>query len=332
MRSKQLQAILDAKTKPIGALGRLENLAVHAASILGRTGKVPSASLTIFAADHGIAEEGVSAFPQEVTGQMVLNFLAGGAAANVMAAELGVPVTIVDCGVARPPPAADRLVDMRLGPGTANSAHKPAMSVECAHKAVLQGRAYGAAIENGIACFGEMGIANSSAATLLAHKLSAIPVADLVGRGTGIDNERLAHKQTILERAAARTGLLTPIEALAEVGGFEIGTMAGAMIGAGGARRIVLVDGFIATAAAALARAIEPTCASAFIYAHRSVEHGHGALLDWLGAEPLLDMDMRLGEGTGALLAVPIVRAALSLFDMASFADAGVSTSTADAS
>ena len=170
-----------------------------------------------------------------------------------------------------------------------------------------------------------MGIANTSAATLLAHKLSSISIAELVGRGTGLDDAGLSHKREILERAAARTGALAPIEALAEVGGFEIGTMAGAMLGAGTSGRLVVVDGFIATSAAALARAIEPDCEKAFVYAHRSAEYGHRALLDWLKAEPLFDLDMRLGEGTGALLAVPMIRAALSLFGMASFSQARVS-------
>ncbi|MCV0384263.1 MAG: nicotinate-nucleotide--dimethylbenzimidazole phosphoribosyltransferase [Erythrobacter sp.] len=329
MTADELQRLLDAKTKPVGSLGRLEAIAVRAGAVLGASSSPWRASLTIFAGDHGIAVEGVSAFPQEVTGQMVANFLADGAAANVIAAALGIPVTIVDCGVRHPPANADKLVDLRRGPGTANSAREPAMSRDDAEGAIEAGRAYGAALECEIACFGEMGIANTSAATLLAHKLSGLPVKKLVGRGTGLDDARLKRKLAVLGQAAGRTGALSPIDALAEVGGFEIGTMAGAMIGAAGAGRLVLVDGFIATAAAALARAIEPGCAQAMLHAHRSAEHGHGALLEWLGAEPLLDLDMRLGEGTGALLAVSIVRAALSLFGMASFAEAGVSGETA---
>ena len=202
------------------------------------------------------------------------------------------------------------------------------MPKDVANKAIAQGRHFAVGIESKIACFGEMGIANTSAAALLAHKLSSISVAELVGRGTGLDDAGLFKKSEILERAAERTGLLAPIEALAEVGGFEIGTMAGAMIGAGTSGKLVVVDGFIATAAAALARAIEPDCEKAFVYAHRSAEQGHRALLDWLDAEPLFDLDMRLGEGTGALLAVPMIRAALSLFGMASFSQAGVSGAT----
>ena len=199
------------------------------------------------------------------------------------------------------------------------------MSPETARKAIAQGRHFASDIESEIVCFGEMGIGNTSAAALLAHKLTGRPISELVGRGTGLDNTGLSHKQEVLERAAARTGALSPIEALAEVGGFEIGTMAGAMIGAGTSGKLVVVDGFIATSAAALARAIEPDCERAFVYAHRSAEHGHRALLEWRGAEPLFDLDMRLGEGTGALLAVPMIHAALSLFGMASFSQAGVS-------
>jgi len=301
MTRADLQRLIDDKTKPIGSLGRLESLAVQAAAILGAmTPSNASASLTIFAADHGIAAQRVSAFPQEVTGQMVANFLAGGAAANVIAAQFDIPVTVVDCGIAHPPRRRDGLIDLSLGGGTADSSTGPAMSPETARKAIAQGRHFACGIESKIVCFGEMGIANTSAAALLAHKLSGISVAELAGA-------------------------LAPIEALADLGGFEIGTMAGAMVGAGTSNKLVVVDGFIATAAAALARAIEPDCERAFVYAHRSAEHGHRTLLDWLEAEPLLDLDMRLGEGTGALLAVPIIHAALSLFGMASFSQAGVS-------
>ena len=329
MTRADLQRLIDDKTKPIGSMGRLESLAVQAAAIIGDTNpENASASLTIFAADHGIAAQGVSAFPQEVTGQLVANFLASGAAANAIAAQFGIPITVVDCGIMHLPAQRDGLIDMALGRGTADSSTGPAMSPEVASKATTQGRHFASGIESKIVCFGEMGIANTSAAVLLAHKLSSISVAELVGRGTGLDDAGLSNKREILERAAARTGELAPIEALAEVGGFEIGTMAGAMIGAGTSDKLVVVDGFIATAAAALARAIEPDCEKAFVYAHRSAEQGHRALLHWLEAEPLFDLEMRLGEGTGALLAVPMIRAALSLFGLASFSQAGVSGAT----
>ena len=331
MNAQDYQSLLDQKTKPIGSLGRLEELAVRVAGVTRETqAKKLSASLTIFAADHGIAEEGVSAFPQEVTGQMVANFLAEGAAANSIAGELGIPVSVVDCGVKALSVSADDLIDMRLGEGTANSAQGPAMTQEVAAKALSQGQEFGRSLASTIVCFGEMGIANTSAATLLAHKLSGIPIVDLVGRGTGVDNEGLKHKTLVLERAAGRTGNLESMDALAEVGGFEIGTMAGAVIGAAAAIKVVVVDGFIATAASALARSFAPECEASMVYAHQSAEQGHNALLEWLQAKPLLDLQMRLGEGTGALLAVPIIRASVSLFGMASFADAGVSGRSGD--
>lgn len=333
MKKEDLQSLLDDKTKPIGSLGRLEKLAVQAASVLGhRNSPDMGATLTIFAGDHGIAINGVSAFPQEVTGQMVANFLVGGAAANVIAATMNMPVTVVDCGIAAVPAPHPALVDLRLGSGTADSAAGPAMAAQTAERAIEQGRRFAAGLSGKMACFGEMGIANTSAATLVVHKLSGMEIGELVGRGTGLGDEALSHKRKVLERAAARTGELAPMEVLAQVGGFEIGTMAGAMIGASEAGMLVVVDGFIATSAAALARAIQPASADAFVYAHRSAEQGHRALLEWLDADPLLDFDMRLGEGTGALLAVPIIRAALSLFSMASFSQAGVSGAGGSAS
>ncbi|MEL6529515.1 MAG: nicotinate-nucleotide--dimethylbenzimidazole phosphoribosyltransferase [Pseudomonadota bacterium] len=332
MTPNELERLLDNKTKPKHSLGRLEDLAVQVGAVINMTNPVDlSASLTIFAGDHGIAVEGVSAFPQAVTGQMVANFLAGGAAANAIARQFEVPVSVVDCGVAVPLSRQNGLIEMRLGAGTSNSAAEPAMSLELAQRAIEQGRSYGAELASDIACFGEMGIANTSSATLLAHKLSGIPVIDLVGRGTGVDDTGLDHKKLVLQRAAERTGNLDAMEALSEVGGFEIGTMAGAMIGAAASGRVVVVDGFIATAASAIARALAPECKVSMVYAHRSAEQGHTALLEWLSAKPLFDLEMRLGEGTGALLAVPLIRASLSLFGMASFAEAGVSESSENA-
>ena len=324
-----IRAVIDGKTKPLGALGRIETLAAHLARLQGTTApRMERCTLTIFAADHGIAAEGVSAFPQEVTVQMALNFLAGGAAANVFARTLGVQLRVVDAGMAEPVdhPA---LVQRRMGPGTANSAVAPAMSPETLSEALAAGRALGADGDADACAFGEMGIANTSAATLVIHKLSGLPIAALTGRGTGLDDAGLSAKQAVLERAAARTGALPPEAALAEYGGFEIAMMAGAMIGAAQARRAVIVDGFIATAAAMAAQAIAPGCEAAFVFAHRSDEAGHAAALEHLGARPLLDLNLRLGEGTGALLAWPLLRAAAAMMtDMASFESAGVAGKT----
>ena len=323
-----LQRAIDSKTKPLGALGRIEGLAAR----IGRVQQTlsPSAEtcrLTIFAADHGMAQAGVSAYPQDVTRQMVLNFLAGGAAANVFARTVGADLQIVDSGVAGDPIADPQLVSRRVAPGTANALVGPAMSQQQADKAITDGRALGHTGSHQVACFGEMGIGNTSSASLVAAKILGIPVGDLVGRGTGLNDEGLEHKRKLLIQGAERTASrLDAAEALREYGGFEIAMMAGAMCGAADAGQIIIVDGFIASVAALCAKGIQPACAEHFIFAHRSAEAGHSRVLEALDADPLLDLNMRLGEGTGALLAWPLVRAAAAMLrDMASFDSAGVS-------
>ncbi|MEM1267173.1 MAG: nicotinate-nucleotide--dimethylbenzimidazole phosphoribosyltransferase [Pseudomonadota bacterium] len=324
--AEEIAAFIDAKTKPIGALGRIETLA----ALLARqqrtlTPRLETLTLVVFAADHGIAAEGVSAYPQAVTVEMVRTLLAGGAAANVFAAAVGAEVRIVDAGIAHPFDHSD-LVLRRQGAGTANAAQGPAMSTEIAAAARAAGEAIGAGLGTDAAAFGEMGIANTSAAALLAHKLTELPLDRLVGRGTGLDDAGLAAKRRVLEAAAARTGPLSAEAAAAEYGGFEIVMMAGAMIGAAQAGRPVLVDGFIATTAALLALSVNPEIRPALLFCHRSAEPGHSAILEHLAAEPLLDLGLRLGEGTGALLAWPLIRAAARMLsDMASFDSAGVS-------
>lgn len=323
-----LKAAIDGKTKPLGALGRIETLAAQIAR-LQRT-LAPTAEtcrLVIFAADHGIADEGVSAYPQAVTRQMVANFLSGGAAANVFARSVGADIVVVDAGVAGEPMSHPDLVSARIGPGTANAATGPAMGAELCAAALSRGRAFGADGAFDVMAFGEMGIANTSSAALVAAKLTGLPVARLTGRGTGVDDAGLARKRQVLERAASRTApRLRGAEALAEYGGFEIAMIAGAMLGAAEARRVVLVDGFIATAAAAAALDIAPGIRDALVFCHLSDEAGHAVLLDGLGATPLLSLGLRLGEGTGALLALPLVRAAAAMLrEMASFDSAGVS-------
>lgn len=324
----RLARAIDAKTKPVGALGRIENLAARIARIQGSLETAAeTCSLTIFAGDHGMAAAGVSAYPQAVTRQMTLNFLAGGAAANAFARSVGARVRVVDAGIAGEPIDHPDLLRRRIGPGTANAIEGPAMTAEQRGRAVDAGAAIGRAAETDAACFGDMGIGNSSAAALVAAKLLGRPVGDLVGRGAGLDDAGLARKRALLERAAARAPeRLTAQAALAEYGGFEIAMMAGAMAGAAEAGRIVIVDGFIAGVAALCAAAAAPGCEAGLVFAHRSAEAGHGIVLDALGAEPLLDLGMRLGEGTGALLAFPLVRAAAAVLrDMADFEGAGVS-------
>ena len=354
-----IRRAIDAKTKPPGSLGRVEALAARIARIQGAlTPRLRRCRLTLFAGDHGIACEGVSAYPQAVTRQMVANFLAGGAAANVFARANGVELCVVDAGVAGNPLDAPGLVSRRIGPGTRNFAVEPAMTREQYDAALRAGVELGAGAGAGLgrstgteaeakakggaeagagaagaagaadaAAFGEMGIANTSSATLITHKLTGAPLDALTGRGTGLDDDGLAHKRRVLARAAARTPeRLDPGAALREYGGFEIVMMAGAMIGAARAGAVVIVDGFIASAAALAADGLAPALREYLVFAHRSAEPGHGAVLDALGASPLLDLGLRLGEGTGALLAWPVLRcAAAMLADMASFESAGVS-------
>jgi nicotinate-nucleotide--dimethylbenzimidazole phosphoribosyltransferase len=327
----QIAAAIDSKTKPVGSLGRIETLAAQIARIqMTLAPRAESSSLTIFAADHGMATAGVSAFPQAVTQQMVLNFVAGGAAANVFARTVGATVQVVDAGVAGDPINHPDLLDRRIGPGTQNALAGAAMSAAQLDTAIDVGLAIGRGIDSDIACFGEMGIGNTSSATLVAAKVLGRSVADLTGRGTGLDDNGLQNKLSLLSAAAKRTPDQLDAElALSEYGGFEIAMMAGAMIGAADTQRIIIVDGFIATAAALCATRLFPPSADAFIYAHQSAESGHRVILEALDADPLLQFNMRLGEGTGALLAVPLVKAAAAMLrDMASFESAGVSGPT----
>ncbi len=322
-----LQARIDTKTKPQGALGRIEDLAAQAARLQGRLDPVMErCALILFAADHGIAAEGVSAYPPAVTRQMVANFAGGGAAANVFARANGLDLRVINAGVAGGPFDLLEVEEHAIADGTANFLTGPAMTPAQRDAALATGRDLGAAGRYQAVAFGEMGIANTSAASVMAHKLTGLPLAALVGRGTGLADAGLAHKLSVLERAAARTSALTAPEVLEQYGGFEIVMMTGAMLGAAEARRVVLVDGFIATVAALAACALDPSARNAMVFAHRSAEAGHEAVLDRLDATPLLSLGMRLGEGSGAALAWPLLRAAVAMLnEMASFDAAGVS-------
>lgn len=325
---RTVRELIDGKTKPLGALGHVEAVGLQIARATGTTApRLESCALTLFAGDHGIAAEGVSAYPQAVTRQMVLNFLHGGAAANVFAEAVGASVRVVDAGVAGDPIPHPELLSHRIAPGTRNCRVEPAMTEAQRDNAVRTGHALAEDCTADVLCFGEMGIGNTSAAALIAHKVLDLPLSGLVGRGTGLDAAGLARKRAVLEDAAARVeGPLSAAAALAEYGGFEIAMIAGAMLGGGRSHRPVLVDGFIATAAALLALRMEPAVERNLIFAHRSAEPGHSEMLEALNARPILDLDMRLGEGTGALLAWPVLRAASAMLtDMASFESAGVS-------
>ncbi len=326
--AQRIRRAIDAKTKPPGSLGRIEDLAAQIATLQGTLApRMETCTLTIFAADHGVVAQGVSAYPGDVTGQMLTNFLAGGAAATVIARTLGVGVRVVDAGVAVEPDDHPRLLSRRLGAGTRDFSVEPAMDADTLGRALVIGRALGAESPGEAAAFGDMGIGNTSSASLISHKLTGLGLETLIGRGTGLDDAGLRRKAEVLARAADRAPRRLDAEAaLAEYGGFEIAMITGAMLGAAEAGKLVLVDGFIATSAALAALALSPGLRRALVFCHLSEEAGHRPVLDHLGAQPLLALDMRLGEGTGALLAWPLARAAAAMLrDMASFESAGIS-------
>ena len=326
--SQQIDAAIASKTMPAGALGQLIPLAKQIA-LLQQTLKpvADTAQMIVFASDHGIANDGVSAFPQEVTWQMVENFLAGGAAINVFAKTVQCPLVVVDAGVAHTFGPREGLIDAKIAMGTQSSLHGPAMTVAQAQAAMNQGGAIADQFTAQILAFGEMGIGNTSAAALITAAICKLSISACTGRGTGVDDAGLAKKITILEQVHSMHKHCTdPLEILASVGGFEIAMITGAMITGARHKKIILVDGFIATSAALIAQAIDPSSRAAMVFAHQSAESGHASALAYLHATPLLQLGLRLGEGTGAALAIPLVRAAAAfLRDMASFDSAAVS-------
>ena len=322
----RVQHAIDHKTKPLGALGRIEALALQLALIQGvERPALREPQLVVLAADHGLSRRGVSAYPREVTPQMVANMLAGGAAVSVLARQQGLALTIADCGVDAP--LAEGAVDLRIAAGTADASAGPAMTAEQAERALRNGMALVERLPGNALLLGEMGIGNTSSASLLMQRLTGAPLADCVGRGTGLDDAGLARKLAVLGEALANNAAAqTPLQIAAALGGFEIVTMAGSVIAAASQRCVVVVDGFITTAAVALAEALCPGVLAACVFAHRSAEGPHARWLQQLGARPLLDLDLRLGEGSGAALAWPLLTAACALLaDMASFESAGVS-------
>jgi len=325
-----LQQAIDQKTKPLGALGQLEAVALQLGLIQNRLDPtVAHPFALVFAADHGVTRHHpVSAYPRDVTWQMVANFLGGGAAINVFCCTLGIPLKVVDAGVDHPIPPHPDLIEAKLAWGSRDYVTEPALGRPLAEAAVAKGVEIVANLPQPLDCLivGEMGIGNTASASLLLHCLTGLPLAALVGRGTGLDDQGVATKRQILEQALARGSCpQNPWDILAEYGGLEIAQMAGAMIAAAARRAVVLVDGFIATAAALVAQRLEPRVSPFLIFSHVSQEQGHRAVLDHLGVKPLLALDLRLGEGTGAALAYPLVRAAAAILsDMATFASAGV--------
>jgi nicotinate-nucleotide--dimethylbenzimidazole phosphoribosyltransferase len=328
---RQLQSKVDGKTKPLGALGRLERLALQVGQIQGTLSpKLVKPVMLVFAGDHGVATAGVSPFPQEVTRQMVLNFLGGGAAINVFARQNGIAVRVVDAGVNYDFGDVEGLIDAKIGLGTRNFLEGAAMTREECEAAISRGAVLAAqeiAQGTNVLGFGEMGIGNTSSAAIITSKICGLPLAQCVGRGTGLDDDGLQKKQSILAEAVARHGAASdPLDVLAAFGGFEIAMMAGAMLGAAQRGALLLIDGYIATSALLVAASLQPAIKDYCVFAHESGEPGHARQLAWLGVEPLLSLDMRLGEGTGAALAYPLVQAAVNfLNEMASFESAGVS-------
>ncbi|WP_173496805.1 nicotinate-nucleotide--dimethylbenzimidazole phosphoribosyltransferase [Shewanella sp. ISTPL2] len=332
---------IDLKTKPPGALGQLESLALQIARVqatdLQQTEqpqtdvlKIVHPTMLVFAGDHGIAAEGVSIAPSEVTHQMVQNFAHGGAAINVFCRQVGFKLEVIDCGILTPVEGGEGIIDQRLGAGTGAIHLEPAMALETVDKGFAMARDL---IERhhqagcNLVAFGEMGIGNTSSAAAIMAAIMQLDVIDCVGRGTGINSETLERKLMLIELALLlhQSALTGPKSVLACLGGFEIVQMTGAMLAAAERKMLVVVDGFIATAAALVAVQIAPNVRDYLIFAHQSDEQGHLRMLEFLQAKPLLSLGLRLGEGTGAALALPLIQASVNFYNqMASFSDAGI--------
>ncbi len=322
----------DRLTKPRGSLGRLEELSIQLAGITGHDQPViVDKAIITMAGDHGVARDGVSAYPQEVTAQMVLNFLHGGAAINVMARHVGARVVVVDMGVAADLEPDPGLVRRKVAHGTASITRGPAMTQAQALEALLAGAEIAAAeVEKGLDILGtgDMGIGNTTPSAAIAVALTGRPAAEVVGRGTGVDDAALARKITAVDQAIAinQPNPDDALEVLAKVGGFEIAGLAGAILGAAAAGKPVVIDGFISGAAAMIAVGRAPEARPNHIATHRAPERGQAVMLEWLGLKPLLDLDLRLGEGTGAALGIFLAEAACRILsEMATFDEAGVS-------
>lgn len=326
-----IQQKIDTKTKPLGALGDLEGLALQIAKVLGKDNpQINNPKMMVFAADHGIADSGVSIAPSEVTAQMVRNFMAGGAAINVFTRQVGLELEVLDCGVLQPFESDSGVIDQRLGAGTGPIHKRAAMTLG----AVKQGFEMATARiqqhhQNGcnLIALGEMGIGNTSSAAAIMSVLTGIPATDCVGRGTGIDAATFKRKQMLVEQAILlhHSELDDPMQILACIGGFEIVQMTGAILAAAERGMLVVIDGFIASAAALVAISINVDCRDYMIFSHLSDEKGHYLMLEFMQAKPLLNLGLKLGEGTGAALAFPLIQAAVNFYnEMASFEDAGI--------
>lgn len=324
----RLQQLLDNKTKPVGSLGQIEHVAQRIGLTLGSEApELNEPQLVVFAGDHGLAARKVSAYPSDVTWQMVENILAGGAAVSVLARQNGIGLTVVDCGVRHNFAPRARLLILKIAPGTADALEGTAMSAEHCDQALANGAALVLGLPGNALLLGEMGIGNTSAASLLMSRLTGLSILDCTGAGTGLDAQALQRKIEILQEVQARhPNAKAPLEALAAFGGFEIATMVGSVLQAAAERRVIVVDGFITTSAVLVASKLQPAVLQRCVFSHRSGERGHSQMLSHLRAQPLLDLGLRLGEGSGAALAWPLLISACAILrEMASFESAGVS-------
>ncbi len=326
--AQRLQRKLDNKTKPLGSLGRIETLARDIGLTLGTDlPLLQDLQLVVFAGDHGLAARGVSAYPSDVTWQMVENFLTGGAAVSVLARQHSIALTVVDCGVRHDFAPRAGLLIRKVAAGTADAHETRAMTDAQRNEALANGAALVKDLPGNALLLGEMGIGNTSSASLLLSRLAGLDIADCTGAGTGLDTEAIQRKIGILREVLARhVDAVTPLDALSAFGGFELATMTGAVLQAAAERRVIVVDGFIASAAVLVAQALQPAVLQRCVFAHRSGERGHALMLAHLKVEPLLDLGLRLGEGSGAALVLPLLVSACALLrEMASFESAGVS-------
>ncbi|MDO8437683.1 MAG: nicotinate-nucleotide--dimethylbenzimidazole phosphoribosyltransferase [Nitrosomonadaceae bacterium] len=323
-----LDARINNKTKPLGSLGILELVAKQVGMIQRTTQpQLTRPSIFVFAGDHGIVAENVSAYPQSVTWQMVENFLAQGAAINVFARQHECALHVIDAGVNHDFGARTDLIDRKVGPGTRNFAREPAMTAEECTAAIGYGMGLAASLDGNVIGFGEMGIGNTTAAAAIMHKVTGISVADCVGAGTGLSAAGIRHKQHVIEAAAAHhADVIVPLDILSTFGGFEIAMMMGTMLKAAEQRMVLLIDGFIVTSALLLASRLQPAILDYCVFSHCSDEKGHQQMLNFLGGRPLLQLGLRLGEGTGCALALPLLQASVNfMHEMATFKSAQVS-------
>lgn len=330
---QRLQFKLDNKTKPQGSLGRLEFLAKNIGLILNtEKPELLEPQLVVFAGDHGLVARGISAFPSDVTWQMVENFLSGGAAVSVLARQHGIGLTVVDCGVCHDFEPRAGLLIRKIALGTADATEGPAMTKTQCEQALANGLNLVQGLPGNALLLGEMGIGNTSAASLLMSRLAGLDIVDCTGAGTGLDADAVQRKISVLRMVLRKNAdAISPLDALAALGGFEIATMVGAVLQAALENRVIVVDGFIASSAVLVAAAMQPAVLERCVFAHRSGERGHALMLAHMRVDPLLDLGLRLGEGSGAALAWPLMVSACRIIgEMSSFESAGVSRQAQD--